>query len=183
MHHLLPLYRHHPRGIHGHQQLEVLVPPQATGPADVRAAGEPPVPAVLGVADGHSRGIDGPVGAPLGPHRARQVQGDLLDEARATTHQAVELGAVGQGGESVEEVLGGVAVEVPLASEAPPAGEEGQGDDLALGEGRLGPGTRPLRREGVAEVVDDDVECSEEGVRVERGGRFLSLRDRSASRP
>ena len=60
--------------------------------------------------------------------------------------------------------------------------EGDQGYDLAFGEGGLGSG--PLfRPTGLAEVVGDDVECGEEGIlnstmRV----RFLSLRDRWASR-
>ena len=56
-----------------------------------------------------------------------------------------------------------VAIENALATEAAPLVEDGQSDHLRVGEGRLGAGP-PFRRRGVAEVVDDDVECSEEGV-------------------
>ena len=52
-------------------------------------------------------------------------------------HQPIELRAVGQGGEGTSQPSLGVAVEVPLARETAPAGEEGQGNHLALGEGGL----------------------------------------------
>ena len=65
--------------------------------------------------------------------------------------QAVELRAVGQGGESVAQVSLGVAVEVPLAGESVPTGKDGQGDDLTLKEGGFGAGV-PLWRMGLAEV-------------------------------
>ena len=81
-------------------------------------------------------------------------------------HQPIELGAVGQGREGVSEVATGLAVEVAFAGEAGPAGEDGKGDDLAVGEGGVGAGV-PFRRKGLAEVVGDDVECGEEGVHVE----------------
>ena len=94
------------------------------------------------------------------------MQDDLLDESRTGAHQAVELGAGWQRGEGVEQVGFGVAVEVPLAVETAPTGEDGQGYDLAFGEGGLGSG--PLfRPTGLAEVVGDDVECGEEGVHVD----------------
>ena len=78
----------------------------------------------------------------------------------------VELGASRQCGEGLEQVGFGVAVEVPLAVEARPPGEDGQGYDLAFGEGGIGSG--PLfRPTGLAEVVGDDVECGEESVHID----------------
>ena len=94
------------------------------------------------------------------------MQDDLLDESRTGAHEAVELGASWQCGEGVEQVGFGVAVEVPLAGEPRPPGEDGQGYDLAFGEGGIGSG--PLfRPTGVAEVIGDDVECGEEGVHID----------------
>src|SRR5829696_9191075 len=76
----------------------------------------------------------------------------------------------------------GVAVEVSLAGESRPSGEDGQGDDLAFGEGGLGAGSL-FWRMGVAEVVNRNVKCGEEGVlRSSIRSRFLSLGDRVASR-
>ena len=88
------------------------------------------------------------------------------------------MGASWQCGEGVEQVGLGVAVEVPLAGEAAPTGEDGQGYDLAFGEGGIGSG--PLFwRLGLAKIVGDDVECGEEGVlKSTMRVRFLSLRDR-----
>jgi hypothetical protein len=81
-------------------------------------------------------------------------------------HQPIKLRAVGQGGEGISQPSLGVAVEVPLARETAPAGEEGQGKYLALGEGGLW--ARPLFwRMGLAEVVCDNVEYGEEGVHIE----------------
>jgi hypothetical protein len=55
--------------------------------------------------------------------------------------QAVELGTLGQGREGVSEVACSLAIEVPLAGEPRPAGEDGEGEDLAFAEGRIsGPG-------------------------------------------
>lgn len=60
------------------------------------------------------------------------MQDDLLDESRTGAHEAVELWASWQCGEGVEQVGLGVAVEVPLAGEPGPPGEDGQGYDLKL---------------------------------------------------
>ena len=79
----------------------------------------------------------------------------------------VELRAVGQGGESASQTALGVAVEVSLAGESRPAGEDREGNDLALGKGGLGAGASLLGAVGLAKVIDDDVECGEEGVHVE----------------
>src|SRR5215207_3624877 len=156
----------HPRRGDGNEQAEALVPSQAVGPSDVSLSGQPSLAPSLGVPNGHRRGVQRLVGRPLDLHHPRQVQGQLLDESRLRTYAAVELRAVGQGGESVSEVALGVAVEGPLAREPGEAGEDGEGKDLALGEGgfRREPLFRPM---GLAEVVCDDVECGEEGVHVE----------------
>jgi hypothetical protein len=69
----------------------------------------------------------------------------------------------------------GVAVEVSLAGESRPAGEDREGDDLALRKGGLGAGASLLGTVGLAEVIDDDVECGEEGVlKSSMRSRFLS---------
>jgi len=98
-------------------------------------------------------------------------------------HEPVELRAVGQGGERTSQMALGVAVEVSLAGESRPAGEDGERDDLALGKGGLGAaGASLLGAVGLAEVIDDDVECGEEGVlKSSMRVRFLSLRDGVAS--
>jgi hypothetical protein len=53
------------------------------------------------------------------------MQEESLDELGTGAHQAVELRATGQGREGIEQVGLGVAVEVPLAGEAGPPGENG----------------------------------------------------------
>jgi hypothetical protein len=68
------------------------------------------------------------------------MQGHLLDEPHAGAHQPIELCAVGQGGESVLQMVCCVAVKVPLAAEAAPSGEDGEGDNLAGAERYIGPG-------------------------------------------
>ena len=98
--------------------------------------------------------------------KAHQMRDESLDELCTGAHQAVELRAVGQSGESVAQVSLGVAVEIPLAGETAPTSKDGQGYDLALGEGRLG-ARPPFWRLGVAEVVDHNVEYGEEGVHIE----------------
>jgi hypothetical protein len=97
------------------------------------------------------------------------MQGYLLDDVCMQAHEPVELGAVGQGGESTSQMALGVAVEVSLAGEPRPAGEDREGDDLALRKGGLRAGASLLGVVGLAEVVDDDVECGEEGVHIEHG--------------
>jgi hypothetical protein len=94
------------------------------------------------------------------------MRDESLDELRTGAHQAVELRAVGQSGESLAQVSLSVAVEIPLAGETAPTSEDGQGKHLALGEGGFGTGP-PFWRLGVAEVVDHNVEYGEEGVHIE----------------
>jgi hypothetical protein len=140
------------------------------------------VPTTLAVADGHRRAIEGFVRTLADLQKTHQVQEESLDELGTGAHQAVELRTTGQRREGIEQVGLGVAVEVPLAVEAGPAGEDGEGDDFAFGEGGLGAGS-PFWRMGVAEVVNRNVKCGEEGVlKSTMRSRFLSLRDRWANR-
>src|SRR5215210_2756273 len=164
------------------QKGEAFVPPYTVGPTDVGLSGEPAIPPALGVSDGHGRTVQGLVSTLRSLHQLREVQGHLLDKVRLRAQEAVELGAIRKGKEGLSEVACSVAVEIPLAGEPAPAGEDGQGNDLALTEGGLG--TRPpFWRVGVAEVLDRKVECSEEGVlRSSMRSRFLSQWDRWASR-
>jgi hypothetical protein len=55
------------------------------------------------------------------------MQGESLDELCTGAHQAVELRAVGEGREGITQFGVGVAVEVPLAGETAPTGNDGQG--------------------------------------------------------
>src|SRR5215208_3656316 len=85
---------------------------------------------------------------------------------RGVSTHCVELRAVGQGRECIPQLGVGVAIEVPLAVETAPTGKDGQGKHLAAGEGGFGTGPS-FWRSRVAEVVDDDVECGEEGVHID----------------
>ena len=68
------------------------------------------------------------------------MQGYVLDGLSIEAYKPVELGALGQGGEGSSQMALGVAVEVSLAGESRPSGEDGEGDDLALRKGGLGAG-------------------------------------------
>jgi hypothetical protein len=116
------------------------------------------------------------MGISVGLHHVRQLQGYLLDEAQAVTHQPVELRAVGQRGEGTDQTGACIAVEIPLAREACPSGEDGEGEDLAGAQGCIWSGALFLMRAGLAEVVHHNVEYGEEGVLKSSIGRFLSLR-------
>jgi hypothetical protein len=133
----------------------------------------------LAVSDRHRRAIQGLVRALPGVReKAHQMQGESLDELRAGAQQAVELGTLGQGREGVSEVACSVTVEVPLAVEAAPTREDGEGDDLAFAEGGIGTGS-PFWWLGVAKVVNHNVACGEEGVlKSSMRSWFLSLGDR-----
>src|SRR5215208_4512496 len=110
------------------------------------------------------------------------MQNESLDEVGVGTYQAVELRTVGQGWEGIPQFGVGVTIEISLAVETTPTGKDGQGKHLAPGEGRLRTWLSFWRLR-VAEVVDDDVECGEEGVlKSTMRSRFLSLGDRAASR-
>lgn len=109
------------------------------------------------------------------------MQGHLLDETHVGAHQPIELRAIGQGGEGVAQATLSVAVEVSLAGEAAPPGEDGQGDHLAVGEGGFGAGP-PFGRMGLAEVVGHNVKCGEEGVHVEHE-ESVPLPSGSGSKP
>jgi len=104
------------------------------------------------------------------------MQGHPLDVVGIEAHEAVELGAIGEGGERISEAIGGVTVEVPLAGESRPAGEDSQGDDLARTERGLRSWPPFFSQARLAEVVDRNVECGEEGVHVEHeeSAPFLS---------
>src|SRR5215218_5017885 len=106
------------------------------------------------------------------------MQGYLPDEAQAVAHQPVELRAIGQSREGIDQAGACIAVEVPLAPEACPSGEDGEGDDLAGAQGCIGSGVLFLLWAGVAEVVDHNVECAVRKVSTSTTSRFLSLRDR-----
>jgi hypothetical protein len=90
-----------------------------------------------------------------------------MPEAQVVAHEAVELRAVGQSGEGTAQAAPRVTVEIPFAAEAGPPGEDGKGNDLALGEGCIGSGMSFISRAGLAEVVHHNVECGEEGVHIE----------------
>src|SRR5918993_4046829 len=94
------------------------------------------------------------------------------------SHTTVELRTMGQGGKGISQAGVCIAVEVPLAPEASPSGEDGEGDDLAGTERRIRSGVLLCLRAGLAEVVDHDVEYGEEGVHIDHERRFLSLRER-----
>src|SRR5215218_10516307 len=80
---------------------------------------------------------------------------------------------MGQGGKGISQAGVCIAIEVPLAPEASPSGEDGEGDDLAGTERRLGSGVLLCLRAGLAEVVHHDVKCGEEGVHIDHERRFL----------
>ncbi len=155
------------RGVDGHEQTEAFVPSQAVRPSDVGGAGQPTFAPTLGIPYGHRRAVQSLVGMSLGLQRGRQMQGYLFDEAQAVAHGAIELGALGQSGEGIAQAAAGVTVEIPFAGESGPPGEDGEGYDLAGAQGCIGSGMSFFLRAGLAEVVDHNVECGEEGVHVE----------------
>src|SRR5215217_3530120 len=69
----------------------------------------------------------------------------------------------------------------PFAGESAPAGEDSEGDELALAEG--GFRTRTLfRRLGLAKVVNHDIKCGEEGVHIDHE-ELVPFPSGSGSRP
>src|SRR5947209_2616411 len=146
----------HPGRIDSGKQAEALIPAQAVRPPDVGIAGQPARTPALGIPDGHRRGVQSLVGVALSRiQHYCQVHAKGFDESYMGTYQPVELGAVGQGGEGVSKVACGIAVEVVFAGESGPPGEDGEGNDLAFGEGGLR--TRaPFWRMGLADVVNHD---------------------------
>ena len=100
----------------------------------------------------------------MSPRHLAQVQVHSLNEFRVGTHEAIELRAIGQGGEGIAQMSVCIEVEAPFASEPGEAGEDGEGDDLAGAQGGIGSGMLLFLRLGVAKVVHEDVECGEEGV-------------------
>ena len=82
------------------------------------------MPPTLAVPDGHRRAIESLVRVLSCLQNSGQMQEESLDEFCARSHEAVELRAAWQGGEGTAQVSLGVPVEVPLAPEAAPAGED-----------------------------------------------------------
>src|SRR5215218_11368377 len=156
-------------GICSGEQRKAFVPSQAVGPSDVGLSSKPSMSSAFTVSGGHRRAVERLVRALSHLKKSYQVQEESLDELRVRAHQPIELGTLGKGGEGIYEVSLGVAVEVPLAGEPRPAGEEGEGDDLARTERWVWSWLSFWRVE-LAEVVDRNVECSEEGVHIEHEG-------------
>src|SRR5215211_3920323 len=148
------------------EQREALVPSYAVGPSDVSLSCEPSMSSALGVPDGHRQAVQSLVRTLWSLQQSHQMQDESLDEVGVGAYQAVDLRTVGQAGEGIPQFGVGVTIEVCLAVETTPTGKDGQGKHLAPGEGwlRTGPSFWRLR---VAEVVDDDVECGEEGVHID----------------
>src|SRR5215207_7422066 len=167
--------RNNPGGIDRGEQAKTLVPPQAVGPTDVGIPGKPSVSSTLAVPDRHSRTVQRLIRTLSRLKKSYQVQEESLDEFCVEAQEAVELGAAGQGRKGVCEVALSVAVEVPLGGKPRPPSEDGEGGNLALRKGCLGAGPL-LWRVGLAEVVDRNVKCGEEGVHVnhEESVPFLS---------
>src|SRR5918995_674728 len=157
------------RGICSGEQRKAFVPSQAVGPSDVGLSSKPSMSSAFTVSGGHRRAVQRLVRALSHLKKSYQVQEESLHELRVRAHQPIELGTLGKGGEGICEVGLGVAVEVPLAGEPRPAGEEGEGDDLARTE-RCVWSWLPFWCVGLAEVVDRNVKCSEEGVHIEHEG-------------
>ena len=128
-------------GICSGQQRKAFVPSQAVGPSDVGLSSKPSMSSAFTVSGGHRRAVQRLVRALSHLKKSYQVQEESLDELRVRAHQPIELGTLGKRGEGICEVGLGVAVEVPLAGEPRPAGEEGEGYDLARTErDACGPG-------------------------------------------
>src|SRR5215216_6129549 len=96
------------------------------------------------------------------------MQDESLDEVGVGAYRAVELRTIRQGREGPAQFAVGVAIKVSLAVETAPTGKDGQGKHLAPGEGGFWTGAL-LWRLRVAEVVDHNVKCGEEGVHIEHG--------------
>src|SRR3712207_2584126 len=170
--------RYDSHGVDGHKEAKAFVPPQTVTPSDVCVAGQPSTTSSLCVPNWHGRAVQGFVRTSLSLHRLRQVQGYLLDEIEMVAHRAVELRAVGQSREDITQMAHRVAVEIPLACETAPAGEDGQGHHLAWAQGRLRSRTGMLSLGlRLAEIVHHDVKYGEEGVSTSTMNRFLSFVD------
>jgi hypothetical protein len=158
--------RYDPARVDGGEQAETFVPSQAVGPSDVGLSGHPSMPPTLAVPDGHRRAIESLVRVLSCLQKSRQMQEESLDKFCARSHEAVELRATWQGGEGTAQVSLGVTVEVPLAPEAARAGEDSQGYDLARTE-RCLRSWQSFRCAGLAELINRNVKCGEEGVHIE----------------
>src|SRR5215208_4998260 len=160
--------RYDPARVDGTQQAKAFVPSKAVGPSDVSLPSQPSMSSALTVWSRHRRAIQSFVRTttPLHLQESDKVQDEGLDELCVGAHRAVELRAIWQGGESVAQAGPCVAVEVPLARETAPPSEDGQGDHLACTQGCLRAWFLCWRMR-LAEVVDHNVKCGEEGVHID----------------
>jgi hypothetical protein len=166
---------------YGDQQPEAFVPSQAIGPSDVGISSEPSCATALCIPDNHCCAVERLVGAFATPQHLCQMQGHFLDETHMGTHEAVELRSVGQSRESAFEVIHRITVEVPLACEATPSGEDSEGYDLSRVEGGIRSGASLLRGTSLVEVVHHNVKCGEEGVHIDH--ESVPFPSGSVSRP
>jgi hypothetical protein len=94
-----------PGRVDGTQQAKAFVPSQAVGPSNICTTGQPSMPSTLTVSDRHSRAIQSFVRRLSGVQQNDQVHDESFDELGVVAHEAVELGAIWQGGKSVAQAL------------------------------------------------------------------------------
>src|SRR5215211_5578843 len=124
----------HPSRMDRHEQVEAFVPAEAVAPADIGPARQPAGAPALGISRRHRRAIQGFIEPVAARQEVHQVQ-EARDTGPVVTAQpAIELRPLGQGRKGGAQVLLGVAVERPFASEAGPLPKEGQRDHLAAAE-------------------------------------------------
>jgi hypothetical protein len=154
-------------GVNSDEQARSLISSQTIAPSDDGLTGKLSLASSLGISDGYGPAVQGLIGTVFTLYRCGQMQGYLLDEPHLGAHQPIELRAVGRGGKSALQMARCIVAKVPLTAEAPPPGEDGEGDHFAGIERGIGPIKPLFLRAGLAEVVDHNVECSEESVYVD----------------
>ena len=90
---------------------------------------------------------------------ARQMERERLHLGLQSPHPPVELALGGEGGEVLAKVGEGEPMEVPLASEARPLGEDGQRENLRVADERGAAHSRGVRGVGgLPPVFGEDVQ-------------------------
>ena len=153
-------------GIDRKQQVKAFIPAQAVAPANISLSGQPAPAPAFGVPCGNAGTVQGFVEALASLQQPGQVPEESRQGLVAAPGQPVELAAPRQGGESWPQAASGVTVEVPLAAEACPLAEDGQGNHLALSQEGHGAGRAVVLGLAFEKVISHHIQYREEGVRI-----------------
>src|SRR6266702_1722043 len=150
---------HTRRGNRG-EQMEALIPPNASAPADIGLSGQPSAATSLGISRGDARTVEGFIQAQLRLDLVHQVLTESHDDIARLSLQTIELLALRQGRKRRSQVAHRVAIEGAFAGKVRPLAKDRQCHHFATRQRRLW--SRPMflmKASRLAKIIDHHVQC------------------------